>query len=849
MFFYTFFPELLNMNLTASVVIVLVLLVRLLLKKAPKVISYALWGIVLVRLLCPVSIESDFSLFRLLDTPVTESGNLTSRIEYVPNNIVHTENPNVELPVLSVADVINDVLPRGEEQLVADPLEAPMTIATYVWMAGILAMGIYAAVSYIRLRRKLVTASSLRDNIYLADDITSPFVMGLIRPKIYLPSSMHEQEQPYILMHEQHHIRRFDHIIKALAFVALCIHWFNPLVWIAFIMAGKDMEMSCDEAVVRKMGNCVLADYTASLLTLATGCRIIAGMPLAFGGGDPKGRIRNLAKWRKPALWVVLVLVIACAVLAVYLLTNPKEKLVIERTSVEKVTYYNQFVSDDCQGELNASQIDEMVDRFSAVTKAKRSNHYEGQTPGYQLCVFLKDGTLVYANGYNALNDNVEIVFEGKRYAVTDTEFANYLRNVCSAGDVSSIQEVKPEIEISVSDEIISSIPVAVIDYACEYTQTQLDYYTADLGYEITEAKITGITQINTGTAALDHSINLYRLEYRFLAAEPDGVMLAGGMQMDGDYITEWGSVGQPYLLLLCDENGNWTPICATNTLTMQEEYNTPEMLDKYGNMYTAAAMELYKRFAGERVSFPADAIDSLFTSGDIALTLNLAGDGAYNTYLAGEWFSGRFKVLLGGYKWTKLEAPSTEPSDFWLTAFSADGTKIMTFWATSGAGMVQYYDGNTTTFWSASPAYDYNESIAKDIRLEYDNLDVDYSRIAFYLDGSAEEAADAFVHSAYGSHMTALAPGSMYGMSDYDVVQWKVREISETGDAVVGTFQCAFTPWDFNSAGIWAGNTEEGTGRYQGKLIYYREFVLQRQEDGYWHCIGLGTGGYTLPE
>jgi hypothetical protein len=162
---------------------------------------------------------------------------------------------------------------------------------------------------------------------------------------------------------------------------------------------------------------------------------------------------------------------------------------------------------------------------------------------------------------------------------------------------------------------------------------------------------------------------------------------------------------------------------------------------------------------------------------------------------------------------------------------------------------MVQYYDGNTTTFWSASPAYDYNESIAKDIRLEYDNLDVDYSRIAFYLDGSAEEAADAFVHSAYGSHMTALAPGSMYGMSDYDVVQWKVREISETGDAVVGTFQCAFTPWDFNSAGIWAGNTEEGTGRYQGKLIYYREFVLQRQEDGYWHCIGLGTGGYTLPE
>ena len=151
-----------------------------------------------------------------------------------------------------------------------------------------LVMVLYAMVSYIRLRRKLITASLLRDNIYLADEIAFPFVMGLLRPKIYLPSSMAEQEQPYILMHEQHHIRRRDPVIKALAFLALCIHWFNPLVWVAFIMAGKDMEMSCDEAVVRKMGTGILADYTASLLSLATGKHIIAGMPLAFGEGDTK---------------------------------------------------------------------------------------------------------------------------------------------------------------------------------------------------------------------------------------------------------------------------------------------------------------------------------------------------------------------------------------------------------------------------------------------------------------------------------------------------------------------------------------------------------------------------------
>ena len=324
MFFYTFLPVLLNMSLTASLVIVFVLLLRLLLKKTPKVISYALWGIVLFRLLCPVSIESGLSLFGLLETPVATSGTLASRIEYIPSDIVHTEYPSVVLPAPGVGEAISETLPQGEEQLVADPLEAPTAIATYTWIAGVVAMGIYAVVSYLRLRRKLITASWVRENIYLADEITSPFVMGLIHPKIYLPSSLGEREQSYVVLHEQHHIRRLDHIMKVLAFIALSIHWFNPLVWLAFMMAGRDMEMSCDEAVIRKMGDGVLADYAASLLSLATGKYIIAGMPLAFGEGDTKGRIRNLANWKKPVFLVVLAAAIACAILAICLLTNPE---------------------------------------------------------------------------------------------------------------------------------------------------------------------------------------------------------------------------------------------------------------------------------------------------------------------------------------------------------------------------------------------------------------------------------------------------------------------------------------------------------------------------------------------
>ena len=250
-----------------------------------------------------------------------------------------------------------------------------------------------------------------------------------------------------------------------------------------------------------------------------------------------------------------------------------------------------------------------------------------------------------------------------------------------------------------------------------------------------------------------------------------------------------------------------------------------------------------------DRGLIPADMLDSLFASGDITLTLHLAYGGDYNAYTAKNWYSGRFKVLLDGYNWTLIEMPLTEPSEFWLTAASADGTTKMTFWSNSGAGMVQYSDGNASSFWAAAPAEDYQESIAKDIRMEYDNLDVDYSRIAFSADGNAEAAADYFVHTAFSEHMTALEPGSIYGITDYDVVQWTARETNENGDAVVGTFEYAFIPRDFDSPGIWAGNTTEGTGDYEGKLTCYREFVLQQQEDGLWHCIGLGTGGYTLPE
>lgn len=245
----------------------------------------------------------------------------------------------------------------------------------------------------------------------------------------------------------------------------------------------------------------------------------------------------------------------------------------------------------------------------------------------------------------------------------------------------------------------------------------------------------------------------------------------------------------------------------------------------------------------------PAGIIGKLFAFGDAGLTLFLAGKGAWQTYSINDWYAGRFQVLLDSYEWTKLDRPGTEPSAYWLTAKSADETASITFWADSGAGMVQFSDGTSSAYWKASSGKNGAGSIAEDVRWEYDNLDVDCSRIFFPLNGTAQEAAEYFVHNAYGEHMAHLEPGNIYGFGDYEVMDWAVREVSAGGNACVGYFKYAFVPWDFNSPGIWAGNTSEGSGEYEGKLTCYREFVLQLQEDGNWHCTGLGTGGYTLPE
>ena len=335
MTWYEIFPQILNMSLTASVIICVVLLCRLLLKRAPKIYSYVLWSVVLFRLLCPVSLSAPISVLGIFDTPVLEQtsenagdkASVTSSIMYIPTDIVHTEYPEITLPIPGVGDMIsksvNERLSWGEEQLRADPLEAPVTFATYLWMFGIMGMLVSGMVSYVRLHGNIVGALKIRDNVYVTDHISGPFVIGMIKPKIYLPSELDEKEHSYIILHEKHHIHRGDPIFKMVAYIALCIHWFNPLVWLFFKLFVKDMEMSCDEAVVNKLGDSIRADYSASLLQLATGRQMLFGSPLAFGETEPTGRIKNLSRWKKPTIVISVFAILLCIVAVIVSIFNP----------------------------------------------------------------------------------------------------------------------------------------------------------------------------------------------------------------------------------------------------------------------------------------------------------------------------------------------------------------------------------------------------------------------------------------------------------------------------------------------------------------------------------------------
>ena len=329
------FLQLLNMSFTASIVIAFVLVARIILHKAPKVFSYMLWSVVLFRLICPFSFESIFSL-------------LPTELNPISQDILYMQTPNIDTGIGITNQSVPVIISTPVPQASANPLQIWISIFSYIWVLGVAALLVYSLIALFRLRKQLLNATLYQNNIFISSRIDTAFVMGIFYPKVYLPSDLNVAERSYILLHEQTHIKRLDHIFKLISFLVLCVHWFNPFVWIAFFLSGRDMEMSCDEAVIRRLGDEVKKDYSASLLTLATGRRIVSGTPLAFGEGDTKGRIKNVLNYRKPRVWAVLIALLAVVIVVFGLTTSPKDmpgKYAGVNATILKIDKINQTIT------------------------------------------------------------------------------------------------------------------------------------------------------------------------------------------------------------------------------------------------------------------------------------------------------------------------------------------------------------------------------------------------------------------------------------------------------------------------------------------------------------------------
>lgn len=321
-----------NMSIQASLAVLVVLAVREIFRwlRIPKKYAYVLWMIPFIRLICPWSLESVFSILPSRSKDVISTGKPENPVFYVREAGSSSESWNGS-DVISAQSGTNGTVQPGSGAPAVDGMQIALTVAGVIWAVVLLLLVAYSIISYQKLRCRTQCAMRLKDNVYLVDHLETAFVMGFFRPRICLPSGLSSPEQRLVIAHEETHIRRRDYWVKLLVYFITCIHWFNPLAWTAFYFLGKDMEMSCDEAVLRRMGRGIRGEYATALLRLTAGSQRLSGVPLAFGEGNTKGRITHIMRYKKPALAGAIVAAGALAVLAAALLTDPKSTSQLEK--------------------------------------------------------------------------------------------------------------------------------------------------------------------------------------------------------------------------------------------------------------------------------------------------------------------------------------------------------------------------------------------------------------------------------------------------------------------------------------------------------------------------------------
>lgn len=351
------FIHLLNMSITASYLVLATILLRLIFKKAPKTVFCFLWILVGLRLIFPFSIESALSLI-----PTTQT---------FPEYITTTDSPSIHSGSVYVNQVINSAIyamkPNPGDSV--NPMQVFMEVTSYVWIAGVVIMLVYSLISYLRLRKKVAPSINTEKNIFLCDYISSPFILGVFKPKIYIPSSIDEENIKHVLLHEKSHLKRKDHLWKPLGFLLLSVYWFNPVMWVAYILLCRDIELACDEKVIKEMEKEEIKAYSEALLSCSVSRHAISACPVAFGENGVKGRIKSILNYKKPAFWVIVIAVIASLIITICFMTNPLGMKLTElcEFNASYSLYYKVSTPDGTYSSYENEEIEEMYKKLQKV--------------------------------------------------------------------------------------------------------------------------------------------------------------------------------------------------------------------------------------------------------------------------------------------------------------------------------------------------------------------------------------------------------------------------------------------------------------------------------------------------
>lgn len=478
------FIKTLNMGIAASWLILAVVVLRILLKRAPKRFRLLLWAVVGLRLVLPVSIESALSLI-----PSTQT---------LPEDVMYAAAPELNTGIAALNDAINPAFTAAfapEPAASANPLQVLLPAASVIWLAGAAVMLLWALVSWLRLRRRVAEAVRLEGNVFESERVASPFVLGLIRPRIYLPFGLDEGAREQVLTHERAHIARGDHVIKPLGWLILAVYWYNPLVWLAYALFCRDIELACDERVIRRLPVSGRADYSQALLDLSRPHHGVGACPLAFGESAVKCRVKSVLTYKRPAFWLIMLAAVLCIGAAVCFLTDPKAE------------------ADD---------------------SVQNDSHDYG-------------------------------------------------------------------IPITVTAVLPENFPEQVLEFAkgCAAQQAaNMDYLNISAA-EITELASYSEAELTDGGVAC-----LFKLGAHYELADPENVMPAGGMLIEGGWLTRADSGGDRFMLLRRDGD-NWSYVGITTALMIQEAY---------GGDYDAAVLGEYERILASGVTWSSNlAVSSLY--------------------------------------------------------------------------------------------------------------------------------------------------------------------------------------------------------------------------------------------